>query len=221
MEKQPESSIEKFKEQTSEQQTAYMQQYYKLQSKIYDSTRWSFLFGRKRIIKEIPLPWDTTGTILEVGCGTGYNLKRLAKQFPKAKIIGLDVSNHMTDLAKKNTARMKNHVQVIHAPYSTDHNLFEGPIEAVLFSYSLTMINPQWKDLILQAKKDLRTGGIIAVTDFHDSSNKWFKSHMSNHHVRMDSHLLPVLETEFTPILQKVARAYAGVWHFLLFTGKK
>ena len=32
-----------------------MKAYYAFQAKIYDLTRWSFLFGRDRIIKQLPL----------------------------------------------------------------------------------------------------------------------------------------------------------------------
>lgn len=214
-------SIEKFDQQSSEEQTQYMQQYYKLQSKIYDATRWSFLFGRKRIIRELPLSQEQTSRILEVGCGTGYNLVRLARQFPQAELIGLDVSPDMTALAEKNTLAFSERVSIRQAPYQSGHQLFEGQVDAVLFSYSLTMINPQWSELVSQAKKDLKPGGLIAVTDFHDSQNQWFKKHMSNHHVRMDGHLLPLLEREFTPINKEVRTAYGGVWQYLIFIGKK
>lgn len=215
------SSIGKFDRQSSEEQTRHMEQYYKLQSKIYDATRWSFLFGRKRIIRQLPLSIERNARILEIGCGTGYNLVRLAKQFPKAQLIGLDVSPDMTALSRKNTQAFSERVQIIQAPYESGHQLFEGHVDVVLFSYSLTMINPQWSELILQAIKDLKAGGLIAVTDFHDSKNQWFKKHMSNHHVRMDGHLLPLLEQEFTPIINEVPAAYGGVWHYLVFIGKK
>lgn len=214
-------SIEKFDQQSTDQQNSHMQQYYKLQSKIYDATRWSFLFGRLQIIKEIPLDRNADIRILEVGCGTGYNLQNLAQYFHKAQLIGLDVSSDMTTLAKKNTRKYQDRVEIITAPYAAGHNFFDGEVDVVLFSYSLTMINPQWHDLILQAKKDLKVGGFIAVTDFHDSKNAWFKKHMSNHHVRMDGHLLPVLDQEFQSITQQVKAAYLGVWHFLVYIGKK
>ncbi len=70
---------------TVTEQAQTMQRYYRLQSKIYDATRWTFLFGRKRIIRELPvLEQKAALEVLEVGCGTGYNLKRLALQFPNA-----------------------------------------------------------------------------------------------------------------------------------------
>ena len=218
---EPKPSIEKFDAQTSDEQNKHMQQYYKLQSKIYDATRWSFLFGRRSIIKQLPIPKDSQATILEIGCGTGYNLAYIAKLYPNVKLIGLDISKDMTDLARKNTKQYAERVKIITAPYTTDHDLFQEAVDIVLFSYSLTMINPQWKDLILQAKKDLKVGGFIAVTDFHDSKNKWFKKHMSNHHVRMDGHLPPLLDQEFKPIVNQVKAAYSGIWHYLIYIGKK
>lgn len=214
-------SLEKFDHQSSDEQTQYMQQYYQLQSKIYDATRWSFLFGRKRIIRELPLSISRPVRILEVGCGTGYNLVRLAKQFPQAELIGLDVSPDMTALSQKSTRAFSERVQIIQAPYQKDHQLFADQVDVVLFSYSLTMINPQWSELILQAKKDLKPGGFIAVTDFHDSPLTWFKRHMSNHHVRMDGHLLPLLEKEFTPLIREIPSAYGGIWQYLVYIGKK
>ncbi len=66
------------------EQVNAMDNYYKFQSKIYDMTRWTFLFGRDEIIKAIPLERNAEIKILEVGCGTGYNTKLLADTFPNA-----------------------------------------------------------------------------------------------------------------------------------------
>ncbi|MCB0666402.1 MAG: class I SAM-dependent methyltransferase, partial [Saprospiraceae bacterium] len=80
---------------------------------------------------------------------------------------------------------------------------------------------PQWEQLIQQAGRDLAPGGYIAVTDFHNSQFSWFRTHMSNHHVRMDGHILPVLQDHFQPDLQLIKSAYLGVWDYFLFIGKK
>jgi len=221
MSSQQKSSIVKFDQQSSEEQTKFMQQYYRLQSKIYDATRWAFLFGRKAIIKAPPFSSEQPIRIVEIGCGTGYNLSRLAKHFPHAQLIGLDVSPHMVQLAQRRTRAFADRLQIIQGPYQPHHTWFAPEVDLMLFSYSLTMINPQWSSLLIQAQHDLRTGGIIAVTDFHDSPKQWFKQHMSNHHVRMDGHLLPFLEATFTPLQQEVANAYGGIWQYFLFTGSK
>jgi S-adenosylmethionine-diacylgycerolhomoserine-N-methlytransferase len=83
---------------SEEDQNKNIQNYYKLQSKIYDATRWTFLFGRKKLVRVLPFDKDAAIDILEIGCGTGYNLKRLAKAFPNARITGLDVSEDMIRL---------------------------------------------------------------------------------------------------------------------------
>ena len=85
-------------------QTELMEQYYKFHAKIYNATRWSFLFGRKGVIKLIPqLP--SIQRILEVGCGTGTNLLQLRERFPDAEIFGLDISATMIETAKKNLSQ--------------------------------------------------------------------------------------------------------------------
>ena len=56
--------------------------YYRLHSKIYDSTRWSFLHGRWALV-ELLAAQGRPNRILEVGCGTGTNLLHLARLFPE------------------------------------------------------------------------------------------------------------------------------------------
>lgn len=206
---------------TSMDQNQRMQTYYKLQSKIYDSTRWTFLFGRKRIVREIPLPTDQEANILEVGCGTGFNLSLLNQRFPKAHLTGLDVSQDMINIATKRFRQTPEQVDLIAAPYQKGDTQFNNSLDAILFSYSLTMINPQWTSLLEQALEDLKPGGKIAVVDFYNSRFQWFKNHMGNHHVRMDGHLLPVLQELFKEKWSAVKPAYGGVWHYFYYVGEK
>lgn len=210
-----------FAGQTEAQQNQLIQRYYRLQSKIYDATRWSFLFGRKQIIREIPLPDEGSWRILEIGFGTGYNLRRLARRFSKAQFFGLDVSEDMQKLATKNLKKFANRVTLEARPYQFGATEWTDQFDAVLFSYSLTMINPQWPELIQQAKNDLKPGGFIAVTDFHHSPFLWFRQHMAANHVRMEGHLLPVLEEHFQPVVAEVKAAYNGIWQYLVFVGRK
>lgn len=198
-----------------------IERYYRFHSLIYDATRWSFLFGRDRIIELIaqqsqPQPQR----ILEVGCGTGRNLAALARRFPEAQITGLDLSNVMLDRAKRATARSGNRVELVRACY--DRPLHESPqYDVVLFSYALSMFNPGWDTAMESAARDLKPGGLLSVVDFHDSAFPFFKSWMGVNHVRMDSHLLPGLQELTQPAVQEERSAYAGVWKYLLYTGRK
>ena len=204
----------------SRQQEQRIRDYYTFQSRIYDMTRWSFLFGRTAILEALPFEYEQPFHLLEVGCGTGRNLQRLQKRFPEARLSGMDVSTDMMSQAKH---RLRNQPGIIllEQAYGDEVYTWTGKLDAILFSYSLTMINPQWRELIHQAYKDLRPGGHIAVVDFHDSRFPFFKRHMSGHHVRMDGHLLPVLEDNFQTVTSRVKRAYLGVWEYALYVGQK
>ncbi len=202
-------------------QNEKMRKYYEWQSKIYDSTRWTFLFGRHKIIQLLPTLLKKEVRILEIGCGTGYNMVKLAKKYKTAKITGLDVSADMIRIAGKNTEKYRNRVELIEAPYTFGDTKWNDSMDIILFSYALTMINPQWKELVAQAKTDLKEGGTIGVVDFYDSRFQWFKNHMGNHHVKMEGHILPVLEESFDTVNKEVRPAYGGVWHYFLYVGKK
>ncbi|MEZ4986516.1 MAG: class I SAM-dependent methyltransferase [Saprospiraceae bacterium] len=195
--------------------------YYRFQSSIYDLTRWTFLFGRKAVIQELPFEPEETFHLLEIGCGTGYNLIRAAKQYPEARFKGMDVSTDMLGIAKERLAAIRRRVVLLNKPYEPAFYTWTGKLDAILFSYSLTMINPQWESLIIQAYKDLKPGGYIAVADFHDSRFPFFKRHMAGHHVRMDAHLLPVLQENFKTEVLEVQRAWFGLWHYVVFIGRK
>ena len=121
----------------SAEQAQTMQRYYRLQSKIYDATRWTFLFGRKRIIRELPVLEETAALeILEVGCGTGYNLKRLALRFPNARLTGMDVSADMLERSASRTAQWADRITLLEKPYGEENLSFHGKFDLILFSYS-------------------------------------------------------------------------------------
>ena len=202
-------------------QVSNMQRYYAWHAKIYDLTRWSFLFGRRLMLETLGDYQLAPRTILEVGCGTGHNLQRLARRYPQAQLIGVDVAKSMLQKARRQTQRWQDRVQLIQQAYGSEATPWAGQLDIVLFSYALTMINPQWPQLLEQAYADLRPGGLIGVVDFHDSVRPWFKRHMANHHVRMDGHLLPILEQRFLPVVQEVHSAYANTWQYMLYLGQK
>lgn len=205
--------------QTEGEQQQTIADYYIFQSRIYDFTRWAFLFGRRSLIRHLPMAKDDSFSLIEVGCGTGYNLKRLAKMYPNAKLTGLDLSSHMLAIAQNNLKSYGPRVSLRKKAYGENPSAFHPQV--IIFSYALSMINPQWEQLLQQAQQDLAPQGIIAVVDFHNSAVSQFKAHMSNHHVRMDAHLLPVLRKRFEVIEEKVAPAYGGLWHYFSYIGRK
>lgn len=196
----------------------HLERYYRFQSTIYDATRWMFLFGRRSLPRKLADADSSPAHLVEIGCGTGANLARLARAFPQARLTGIDLSPDMLALAHKKTARFGSRVS-LHQQVQT--GAFETPHDAVVFSYSLSMMNPGWDSVLSNALEALKPGGLVAVVDFHDSPLGFFKAHMQRHHVRMDSHLLPFLEAQTQPLFRSIAPAYGGVWQYFVFVGRK
>jgi len=202
-------------------QESQIQQYDTFQSKIYDTTRRSFLFGRKEIVANFPFQQNEHFSILEVGSRTGYNLKNIADKFPNAHLAGTDMSSKMIAISKRKLAQENSRLTLINESYDEAANtLLTKRPNIILFSYAFTKRNLQWKELILQAKEDLTSIGYIAVVDFHDSRFNGFKNQMTRRQVQMDGQLLPFLQANFEPIHLSVNNAYGGLWQYFSFVGK-
>lgn len=198
-----------------------MRSYYRWHAAVYDATRWSFLFGRKELLRHLPIVPDAEQCLLEVGCGTGYNLKALAQRHRRLRLLGVDVSPDMLAQASRATAPYSRRVQLFGQAYgAAPLRLAQSP-DIVLFSYALTMFNPGWEAAIEQALADLKPGGGIAVVDFHDTHSSAFQWWMAQNHVRMDGHLLPFLQSRFQTELLEIHPAWLGMWRYFLFVGQK
>jgi S-adenosylmethionine-diacylgycerolhomoserine-N-methlytransferase len=194
-----------------------IEKYYSFHAYIYDLTRWTFLFGRKKLLKKIPVLKTDVKRIVEIGCGTGHNLVLLANRFPNAAIIGVDISEDMLSKAAENTSMYPN-ITVCKELNFSDR---ESQFDLVLMSYVLTMMNPGWDYWIKEANNLLNHKGYLLVVDFHTSIFNWFRRHMSNHHVRMEAHLLPELSQKYKKFHSEINSAYLFTWEYFLFVGKK
>jgi S-adenosylmethionine-diacylgycerolhomoserine-N-methlytransferase len=196
-----------------------LERYYKLHARIYDATRWSFLFGRSLLIKQIARHIHPC-RILEIGCGTGKNLVALSRHFPDADLTGLDLSKEMLELASKRLSGCGRQAELMHRVYSRP--LHPDPAyDLIIFSYTLSMINPGYRKAIRSARHDLVPGGVIAVVDFFDSRVAPFKTWMKINHVRMDGHLPVELRKQFMPVCDENMAAYGGLWRYFIFIGKQ
>lgn len=191
---------------------AALRRYYALHVRLYDATRWSFLFGREAVLKTL-MHTQTPARILEVGCGTGRNLRSLKKWFPHAAITGVDLSADMLNVAAQKVKDVTLMQRAYDSPLSGDFDL-------VLFSYALTMFNPGWEAAIDAAHRDLRSGGCIAVVDFSHTRFDFFRRWMAVNHVRMEAHLWPELLRRFDVCHLHTTPAYGGLWHYGMFIGR-
>lgn len=198
-------------------QAKRMERYYRFHAAIYDATRWAFLFGRDRALDEIARLAPPASRILEVGCGTGRNLRGLHRRLPGAQLFGVDISSSMLRRAGHAVRRLGASVLLHKAAYGSDH--LSAQVDTILFSYCLTMVNPGWQQLILQAKKDLAKAGRIVVVDFHDTPSHAFRRWMGYNHVQMNGEILDFLHRHFSLIEFEVRPVFFGLWRYFVYVG--
>ncbi len=138
---------------------------------VYDISRPFFLLGRDRLVDELNPVHGAT--VLEMGCGTGHNLIRLARRRPDLHLIGVDASLAMLEIAQQKVNRqgLSQQIELAHG-YAESYKP-QLPVAAVLFPYSLSMM-PSPLDALRNATSMLEPDGAIHVVDFGDLQS-WVK----------------------------------------------
>ena len=157
-----------------------MDRQYRWQRHIYDLTRKPYLLGRDRLVAEL-LP--TPGArVLEIGCGTGRNLIRIARTYPRVGCYGIDVSGAMLETARRSVAGagLADRVTLAQADAATvdPARLFgRAAFERIVISYALSMI-PPWRQVLRHAATLLAPQGSLWVVDFGDQAGlpQWFRA---------------------------------------------
>ncbi len=196
-----------------------LQRYYRWHAHFYDATRWAFLFGRTALIR-LAAAHVCPRRILEVGCGTGRNLRELARFFPDAQIVGLDLSEEMLAKARQKLSRYSPRVSLLQREYNAPVSQGD-PFDLIVFSYSLSMINPGYREVLDICREDLSPHGCLAAVDFHDTSFPWFRRWMGVNHVRMEGQILMALrEAGFLRRSCNITSAYGGLWRWFVYLGR-
>ncbi len=155
--------------------------------------------------------------MLDVGCGTGYALARLAPR--GARVIGIDSSPAMLKRAARRISRLglpTGAVRLDGRPYGS-HADHTGTADIVLFSYALSML-PSHELAITQAAADLRFGGRLAVVDFLTATNPLVDRWLRANHVFLGEERLANLKRRFPRHTLEVK--HAGLWRYFLFWGQ-
>jgi len=201
-----------------EKRNSQLQSFYRVQARLYDASRWSFLFGRRHLLERVAAI-KTPKTVLEVGCGTGTNLAFMARRFPEAMLSGVDLSADMLRIARRKLRPWQSRVLLHRGAFDANAMLIPRP-DLIVFSYSLSMMNPGWESALELSATLLPAGGMIAVVDFDHSSQALYRRFMHACHVRVDGHLLPALKQIFSVEFACQRRVYAGLWEYFMFIGR-
>ena len=152
---------------------------YRHQRYIYDLTRKYYLFGRDKLIEELPV--SEGDHICEVGCGTARNLVLLARKRPSLNLYGIDASSEMLKTAQASVdgagfgSRIK-----LGTALSTDFTAaglgHDKPFDRLIFSYSLSMMD-DWREALEHGFRQLKAGGTVHVVDFGNQEGLpgWFR----------------------------------------------
>ena len=187
---------------------------YRRQRLIYDATRKYYLLGRDRLIDELDVP--AGGSVLEMACGTGRNLAKIARHYPDCTLYGADISSEMLISARRAAEReglgKRMHLAEGDATSFDAEAVFGQPMfDRVVLSYSLSMI-PDWSGALAQALVLTKPGGSLHVVDFGEQAQLpgAFRSVLQAWLARF--HVAPRadLETE----LESLARASNGSLRF-------
>lgn len=150
-----------------------MDRMYRHQRHIYDASRKFYLLGRDGMIAALDPP--PGGSVLEIGCGTGRNLIKLAQTYPNAVCYGLDVSEEMLATARRNVERagLSRRITLAQADATAfDPQALFGlsGFDRIVISYALSMI-PPWQGVVAQALRTLAPDGSLHIVDFGDQAD--------------------------------------------------
>jgi len=190
--------------------------FYRWQAGLYDWTRPLILFGRDSVVDGLEV--SAEHRVLDVGCGTGWSLSRLAAR--AAEVIGIEPTPAMLARAEGRARRIArrsecHRVRLDSRPYGS-HDEYRERADRVLFSYSLGMM-PHYRDVLEAARDDLAPGGRVGVVDFLSASNRPTRRWLERCHVELGGRRLLAL-LELFPRHTVVIRR-APLWQYFLFWG--
>jgi S-adenosylmethionine-diacylgycerolhomoserine-N-methlytransferase len=142
-------------------QAAALDGFYGPQAQAYDRFRERLLPGRRSLMEALPL--SAGMRVIDFGAGTARHWL-----YVEDKLAGLgrldlvDLCTPLLDIAR---ARFAGAPQV-HANLADAATWrAEAPADAVIFSYSLSMM-PDWRSVLANALAQLKPGGVLAMVDF-------------------------------------------------------
>jgi S-adenosylmethionine-diacylgycerolhomoserine-N-methlytransferase len=144
---------------------ALMDEVYRGQRHIYDLTRKYYLFGRDTLIAGLAARPGMR--VLEVACGTGRNLAKVAKAWPGVRLFGLDISAEMLKSARAALGEDARLGEGDACAFDPQTLLGEAAFERIVLSYSLSMI-PDWQGALAHAAGQMAAGGELHIVDFGD-----------------------------------------------------
>jgi ubiquinone/menaquinone biosynthesis C-methylase UbiE len=145
-------------------------------SRLYDTLTWLTLLGRSRQLRGRLvecLGLEEGDRALDIGCGTGLNLRPLETAVGSGgEVVGVDLTPEMLDLARSRCDRRGwRNVELREADAARlpfEDASFDGVCATLAFS-----VIPEWERALAEAWRVLRPGGSLAVLDASALRGRW------------------------------------------------
>jgi len=136
--------------------------------------------GRERAVAALNLREGSR--VLDIGCGTGLNFPLLlAAVGPSGKVVGVDRSSEMLEVARRKTIHLSpGNVVLVEADAEQLDHVAVGlhgsgaAFDAVLFTYSLSLMS-NWEQSWRRATSLVRPGGRAGIVDM-ESPHGWARA---------------------------------------------
>ena len=112
-------------------------------------------------------------TMLDVGCGGGFTIRRLLKQSKNAKVYGIDISEESVAKAKKVNANVLDKQVFVTLGSAEKLPYEEGKFDLVT-AVETVYFWPNLPDCLQEVRRVLKSGGKFAIlVEVVDSDSKW------------------------------------------------
>ena len=100
--------------------------------------------------------------VLDLACGTGIVLDKLARKYPAAELVGVDITQEYMHIAEAKMRALGREVELIHSNAETAP--LQGLFDTVCSSYIPKYVDPEV--LLDNITPHVAPGGIVALHDF-------------------------------------------------------
>jgi len=118
------------------------------------------LLERLEVVRLVPR------LILDVGCGTGYDVDKLSRRYPRARLLGLDIAEPMARRARRRAGAWNRFTGRCAFACGDAERL---PVATASVDLLLSNLSLQWCDpptVFAEARRVLRAGGLFMFTTF-------------------------------------------------------
>jgi ubiquinone/menaquinone biosynthesis C-methylase UbiE len=132
-----------------------------------------FKLIRRRFVKKLR-KYLVKGTVTDIGCGPGYLLQIIAKEFPENMLIGVDISKEMIERAKANFDSLGLGGRAEFKEGSSEYLPFEDQTQDFVVSTWALHHFPDPELVFNEIHRVLKPGGQMLILDFRRDARRIF-----------------------------------------------